>query len=269
MDEWWQVVLLGAIEGVTEFLPISSTAHLLLASRLLSFQHSRGGAFEIAIQFGAVLAVVGYYTRELRDQACSLRSDPLTRRLWLGIAVACLPAFVVGLALRDVIKAVLFASPIVIAGALIGGGIALLLVERRPGRAPTTGHLREVSLPQALTIGLVHALAVVPGVSRSGAAIVGGLLAGLDRRTATTFSFYLAIPTLGAATGLELVAVLRHVTPEEAAIVLLGTAVSLAVSRGSIGWLLGYVGSRSFIPFGIYRIALGLAVLGLSIAGLL
>jgi undecaprenyl-diphosphatase len=267
--DWWQVLLLGIVEGVTEFLPISSTAHLLITSQLLGFQHSQGGAFEIAIQFGAVLAVIGYYARELGSQARALRHDPLTRQLWLGVAVACLPAMLAGLALRNVIKAVLFASPVVIAWALIAGGVVFLLVERRPIRPPATSHLRKVSLRQAFGIGLVQALALVPGVSRSGAAIVGGLLAGLDRRTATAFSFYLAIPTLGGATLVELWGALSQLDPLVARDFVLGTLVALVVSWLSIGWLLRYVSAHSFTPFAIYRILIGLVILGLHAGGVL
>lgn len=269
MVDWWPVVLLGIVEGLTEFLPISSTAHLLLTSHLLGFQHSQGGAFEIAIQFGAVLAVIGYYARELGHQARALRHDPLTRQLWLGVAIAFLPVLIVGLALRDMIKTVLFTSPVIIAWALIAGGVVFLLVERRPPGPSMTSHLYKVSPRQALAIGLIQVLALVPGVSRSGAAIVGGLLAGLDRRTATAFSFYLAIPTLGGATLVELGGALSQLDPLVARDFVLGTLVALVVSWLSIGWLLRYVSTHSFTPFAIYRILLGLAILALHAGGVL
>jgi undecaprenyl-diphosphatase len=269
VSDWWQIVLLGIVEGLTEFLPVSSTAHLLLAAQFLGFQNSQGGAFEIAIQFGAVLAVVGYYARDLVDQARAVRHDPLTRQFWLAIAIACAPAALIGFALRDVIKGVLFGSPVVIAWALILGGIVFLLVERWPARPPTTAHLRKVSLGQAVAVGLIQTLALVPGVSRSGAAIVGGMLTGLDRRTATAFSFYLAIPTLGGATLFELAHAVQHLAPGEIARFALGTVVALVVSWLSIGWLLRYVAANSFVPFAIYRIALGVLVLGLHAGGLL
>lgn len=267
MIEWWQVVVLGLIEGLTEFLPVSSTAHLLIAGQLLGFRHSQGGAFEIAIQFGAVLAVLGYYGRNLLKQARVVGHDPLTRQLWLGIAVAAVPVLLVGLALRDVVKAVLFASPIVIAWALILGGVVFVLVERRSAAGPVTSDLRKVSPRQALGIGLVQVVALVPGISRSGAAIIGGMLTGLDRATATAFSFYLAIPTLGAATALELIGALTRLEGAELALFMVGTAVSFLVSWASIGWLLRYVSRNSFVPFAIYRIALGLIILGLVGAG--
>jgi undecaprenyl-diphosphatase len=266
VNEWLQVIILGIVEGVTEFLPISSTAHLLLTSRVLGFEHSQGGSFEIAIQFGAVLAVIGFYSRDLLAQLRGLRHDPDVRQLWLGILVAFLPAALFGLALHQLIKTVLFATPLVYAATLIGGGIIFLLVDRRHTTANTT-HLRKVTLRQALAIGLAQTVALVPGVSRSGAAIVGGLLAGLDRRTATAFSFYLAIPTLGAATGIELVQTAGSVDATRLGYLLLGTAVSFVVSWLCIGWLLRYVGSHSFAPFAIYRIVLGLVLVGLVLAG--
>jgi undecaprenyl-diphosphatase len=266
VSEWVQILVLGIVEGLTEFLPVSSTAHLLLASRLLGFEHSQGGSFEVAIQFGAVLAVIGYYARDLLAQARQIRHDPLTQQLWLGVAVAFAPAAIVGLALNGLIKAVLYPAPLVYAATLIVGGIIFLIVDRRHG-PPHTFHLRKVSLRQALAIGLAQTVALVPGVSRSGAAIVGGLLAGLDRRTATAFSFYLAIPTLGAATAMDLGQIVGTLAPVQIGYVLFGTAVSFAVSWLSIGWLLRYVGGHTFAPFAIFRIALGLLIVVLVVAG--
>jgi undecaprenyl-diphosphatase len=269
VNEWLQVLILGIVEGLTEFLPISSTAHLLIVGRLIGFQGSEGGSFEIAIQLGAVLAVVGYYARDLAAQARALPRDPLVRQFWFGIAVAFLPAAIVGLALYEVIKAVLFTSPVVIALALIIGGVVFIVVERRPGPPPVTCDLRKISLRQALGIGLAQTVALVPGVSRSGAAIIGGLLSGLDRRTATAFSFYLAIPTLGGATLVEMTNALRTLAPTQIGYFVVGALVSAVVSWLSIGWLLRYVGGHSFVPFGVYRIALGLAILGLVAVGVL
>jgi undecaprenyl-diphosphatase len=269
VNEWLQVLILGIVEGLTEFLPISSTAHLLIAGRLIGFQGSEGGSFEIAIQLGVVLAVVGYYARDLAAQARALPRDPLVRQFWLGIGVAFLPAAIVGLALYELIKAVLFTSPVVIALALIVGGVVLIVVERRPGPPPVARDLRKISLRQALGVGLAQTVALVPGVSRSGAAIVGGLLSGLDRRTATAFSFYLAIPTLGGATLIEMTNALRTLAPSEIGYFVVGALVSAVVSWLSIGWLLRFVGGHSFVPFGVYRIALGLAILGLVAVGVL
>ncbi len=265
-NAWLDVVVLGTVEGITEFLPISSTGHLLVTSDLLGFTNSIGGTFEIFIQFGAVLAVLMYYARDLGAQARALPTSAAVRRFWLGIIIAFLPAAAVGLALRDWIKLLLFTSPTVIAWALIIGGIVLLIVERLPHR-PTVREERAITLWQALSIGLAQVLALIPGVSRSGATIVGGMLSGLDRRTATAFSFYLALPTLGAATLVDLLSNVDQLTPGDLARLALGTITSLIVAWFAIGWLLRYVANHSFMAFGLYRIGAGLIMLVLVAAG--
>ncbi len=259
--DWLKVILLGIIEGVTEFLPISSTGHLLIASNLLRFRQDTGGTFEIVIQLGAILAVVGYYLRDLLTQARAVRHDPAVRRFWLAVVVAFLPAALVGILLRGWIKTVLFGSPTVIAWSFIVGGVVLIAAERLPRPAATATTVTGVTLPQALAIGVAQVLALVPGVSRSGASIVGGLFAGLDRRTATAFSFYLAIPTLGAATLLDLISSLDQLTQDEAAQLLLGGIVAFIVAWAALGWLLRYVASHTLVAFGFYRIVAGLFVL--------
>ncbi len=264
---WGIVVILGIVEGLTEFLPISSTAHLLIVADLLGFQDSIGGTFEIFIQLGAILAVVAYYASDLLVQARSLSTSATTRRFWIAIVLAFLPAAVVGLALHSWIKQVLFASPSVIAWALILGGIVLIVIERLSKRAPTTQDVEQVSFGQALGIGIAQMLALVPGVSRSGASIVGGKLGGLDRRTATAFSFYLSIPTLGAATLVDLLGSLDQISGSDIGRLLLGAVVSGVVAWISIGWLLRYVAGHSFVAFGIYRIVVGALVLALVAAG--
>ncbi len=266
---WANVLILGVVEGVTEFLPISSTGHLLIASNLLGFQHSIGGTFEIFIQLGAVLAVVGFYVHDLLAQARAVRSDPATRRFWLGIVVAFLPAAVVGLLLRDWIKAALFTSPTVIAWSLIAGGLVLVVVEALPRGPSTTQDVRRVSLGQSLGVGVAQVLALLPGVSRSGASIVGGMFAGMDRRTATAFSFYLAIPTLGAGTVVDLLGSLDQITASDIGRLAVGTVTTMAVAWASISWLLRYVANHSFVVFGIYRIIAGVVVLLCVAAGVL
>jgi undecaprenyl-diphosphatase len=226
MDEWLKAAFLGVVEGVTEFLPISSTGHLLIASRLIHFQESLGGTFEVFIQFGAVLAVLGFYAGDLIAQASSLSREPRTRYFWLMIVVAFLPAAVAGLLLRDWIKGVLFTSPMVVAWAFIVGGIVLVGVELLPHRPARTHELMAVTWRQAVTIGLAQVFALVPGVSRSGASIVGALLVGLDRPSATAFSFYLAIPTLGAATLYELARSVSTLKQSDIGYLLLGTVAA-------------------------------------------
>ena len=260
MRIWWQVITLGVVEGVTEFLPISSTAHLLITADLLRFQNDIGGTFEIFIQLGAILAVVGYYARDLIQQARALPSSRTVQRFWLGIVLAFIPAAVVGLLLRKWIKAVLFASPTVIARSLIIGGIVLIAVERWP-RRPTMHEAEQITPLQALGIGIAQVFALIPGVSRSGASIVGGLWAGLDRRAATAFSFYLAIPTLGAATIVDLLGSINQLAAGDVARLAVGTLVSFVVAWLSIAWLLRYVANHSFVAFGIYRIVAGIVIL--------
>ncbi len=258
---WLQVVMLGIVEGLTEFLPISSTAHLLITSDLIAFQHSIDGTFEVFIQLGAVLAVVGFYARDLLAQARAIPTSAETRRFWLGIIIAFLPAVVVGILLRDWVKAVLFENNSVIALSLIIGGIIFIVVENLPQRTITASELSHISFRQAFATGCAQVLALVPGVSRSGASIVGGMFAGLNRSTATAFSFYLAIPTLGGATVLDLLLSIDKLDADDLGRLLLGMVISGIVAWLSIGWLLRYVASNSFVPFGIYRILAGIVIL--------
>ena len=266
---WVSVAILGIVEGITEFLPISSTGHLLIVADLLRFEGSIGGTFEIFIQLGAVLAVIAYYARDMFGQVRTVGTDPNVRRLWLSILAAFMPAAVIGLLLRDWIKSVLFESPSLIAWSLIIGGIALIIVEKRPKRTATTRSLEQITLRQAIAIGFIQVLALIPGVSRSGASMVGGILGGLDRKTATAFSFYLAIPTLGAATIVDLLGSLDLITSADIARLAVGALVAMAVAWWCIAWLLRYVSNHSFVAFGVYRIVAGIVILGLVMAGIL
>jgi undecaprenyl-diphosphatase len=269
LDDLLKAAILGVVEGITEFLPISSTGHLLVASSLLRFGGSAGGTFEIFIQFGAVLALFAYYARDLLAHAAAIPRDSRVRRFWLYILLAFLPAAVAGVLLRGWIKAVLFVSPALIAASLIVGGLLLIAAERLPRRPIVTDRAEAVTARQALLIGMAQVLALVPGVSRSGASIVGGMLAGLDRAAATRFSFYLAIPTLGSATLFELATSLRDLRSGDALLLLVGTIVAMVIAFLSIGWLLRYVQHNSFLPFGIYRIVAGLVVLALLQIGVI
>jgi undecaprenyl-diphosphatase len=272
-SDWWQVIILGVVQGLTEFLPISSTAHLLIAADLIGFKNSIGGTFEIAIQFGTVISVIAYYIVDLLSQLNALlgRSTPAAtaaaRRLWIAVAVAFLPAAIIGIAFRKLIKQVLFDSPLTIAAALIIGGVIFLVIELLPRRAVRTSELDTITTRQALGVGVAQIFALVPGTSRSGSSIVGGLLAGLDRRTATAFSFYLSIPVLGAATLVDLLGSLSLIQPGDWGRLLLGTVVAMIVGWMSIDWLLRYVARNSFISFGIYRIIAGVVILALVFVG--
>lgn len=259
LADLWRAVVLGIVEGVTEFLPISSTGHLIIASDLLNFQGSMGGTFEIFIQLGAVLAVVWYYRQDLWQQARAVPHDRSVQRFWLNVVIAFVPAAGIGFFLHDWIKDRLF-NPVVVAAALIGGGMLLLLIERRDHSAGTPS-IYDVTPKQALGIGLAQILALIPGASRSATTIIGGLLTGLDRSTATNFSFYLAIPTLGLATVFDLLASLDQITRGDALNLLVGTAVSFVVALLAIGWLLRYIARNDFKIFGYYRIIFGLIVL--------
>jgi undecaprenyl-diphosphatase len=262
LSELIKVIILGIVEGVSEFLPISSTGHLIVAGALLDFQGSMDGTFEIFIQLGAVIAVLVYYRRELFLQMRRIPTDRQTQIFWLGILIAIVPAGIAGFLLRDWIKAVLF-TPGVVAISLILGGIIFLLTEMRPPppEEVTTEDPIRVSIRQAIIIGLAQTVALIPGVSRSGASIVGAMQAGLNRRAATQFSFYLAIPTLGGATIVELISSLDEISADELGTLMLGMVVSGVVAWLSIDWLLRYISNNTFVVFGYYRIVIGLLIL--------
>ena len=271
MSEWFKVIILGIVEGITEFLPISSTGHLIVTTAILNFQNSLNGSFEIFIQLGAVLAVLFYYGRDLLQQARTLPADQNVQRFWIAILIAIVPAGILGFLFRDYVKAVLF-HPVVVALSLIIGGVLFLLIERRPTGPKQTGDVQvapSITLRQAIIIGVAQTMALIPGVSRSGASIIGGMQAGLDRRTATQFSFYLALPTLGGATLVEMAGILHEISTSDLLMLLLGAAVSGVVAWLAIDWLLRYVSQNSFIAFGYYRIVAGALILLMAAVGLL
>jgi undecaprenyl-diphosphatase len=269
MTDLIKAVILGIVEGITEFLPISSTGHLIVAAELLDFRPELRGTFEIFIQFGAVVAVVLYYRVLLVQRAKAAISDPNARRFWLVLFIACVPAGLLGVFFLDQIKAVLF-NPTVVAISLIVGGIIFLVIERRDtAHKPAVTDVAQITFRQAGIIGLAQTLSVIPGVSRSGASIVGGLLGGLDRRTATEFSFFLAIPMLGSATLYDLFRSLDVLQSDDLLYLLVGAVVSGIVAWLSIGWLLRFVSRNSFLWFGYYRILAGVVILALVAAHLL
>jgi len=259
MPDGLKAIVLGLVEGITEFLPISSTGHLILVADLLRFHNQAAPTFEIVIQLGAVLAIVWFYRRDLWAQLCALPSDPSAQRLWFNILLAFLPVGGVGLALHTWIKAALF-SPGVVAISLIVGGAALVWIERKP-RDAQIHSLHGIGWRQATAIGLTQVAALIPGVSRSAASIIGGLLVGLDRETATVFSFYLALPTLGLATVFDLLASLDRLAVNDVLLMVVGLAVSFVTAFLVVGWLLRYVANHDLRLFGYYRVAAGLATL--------
>jgi len=252
---WLQVVILGILEGLTEFIPVSSTGHLILMQTALGFEGPPGQVFEVAIQIGAIMAVVVLYFRKLLDVLLGLPRDPAARHFAMAILLAFLPAAIVGVLAHGFIKAVLF-SPWVVAVSLIAGGIAILVIERmRPVAAYHS--VERLPLLRALAIGGMQCLAMIPGVSRSGATIMGALLLGVDRRTAAEFSFFLAIPTMFGATVYDLYKNRDVLDFGDAAIIGLGLAVAFLAALLVVRAVVGFVARHGFAPFAWYRIALG------------
>jgi undecaprenyl-diphosphatase len=260
MDLILTIILLGIVEGVTEFIPVSSTGHLILAGELLGYDAARWAVFNIVIQLGAILAVIVLYWRTFWAVLIGLiRRQPESWRFLRNVAVGFLPSAVVGLILIDRIEAML-GSPLTVAWALLLGGIAILAIERTAPQGHEKG-VADISLVKALGIGLIQCLAMVPGVSRSGATILGGLSLGVERRTAAEFSFFLAVPTMLGATTLALVKHRDDLGAATPAGIALGFAVSFVVALVVIRWFIGIVSRRGFAPFGWYRIAVGGAAL--------
>ncbi len=263
-----KVIILGIVEGLTEFLPISSTGHLIVASALLDFRNALGGTFEIFIQLGAVVAVIIFFRAELLKQVATVSSDKGVQRLWLNIAIAFIPAAALGFIFNDKITEILF-RPTVVAVSLIVGGLIFLLVERRPAQPVQTVSLETMTPRQALAVGISQITALIPGVSRSGSTIVGGMLFGLDRAVATKFSFYLAIPTLGIASIYSLVKELDTIQSGDWINLIVGAVVSGIVAWIAVRWLLNYIARNNFVVFGYYRILAGIIIISLVIINVL
>ncbi len=251
--------ILGVIEGLTEFIPVSSTGHILLAGYFLGF-HSTGKAFEVLIQLGAILAILAVYFRRLVELARALPSDAKARRFVAAVLIAFLPAVVVGVLLHDFIKTVLFETPTLIALMLILGGIVLLWVDRRPER-PRYTDVMDFPLPMALKIGLVQCLAMVPGVSRSGATIVGALLLGADKRSAAEFSFFLSMPTMAGAFAYDLYKNRDALSMDDATVIAIGFVCAFVAAVLVVSRLLDFVSRRGYRIFGWWRIVVGAAAL--------
>ena len=262
----WQVILLGLIEGLTEFLPVSSTGHLLLAGHFLGFE-SPGKTFEVLIQLGAILAILSVYAAKLIRLLLDLPSDARTRRFVLGVLVAFLPAAVIGSLFHKYIKGVLFESPLLVCTSLIVGGVVLLAVDRMRLQ-PRYHDVMDYPLPLAFVVGLAQCLAMVPGVSRSGATIVAALLLGTDKRSATEFTFFLAMPTMAGAFAFDLYKNWAILAPEDVKSIALGFVVSFIAGVVVVRFLLDFVSRHGFAPFAWWRIVVGgmglgaLAVLG-------
>ncbi len=252
--------LLGIVQGLTEFLPISSTAHLLLGGRLLGHEDP-DGVFTVMIQLGAVLALMWLYREKIVGVIVGLPSSAESRRFALMVLIAFVPALFVGAFLSDFVKTVLYQSPKIIATAFIAGGIVMLLVE---GRQPvvTVQEADQTPLGRAFAIGVCQAVAVIPGVSRSGATIVGGRMLGLGSKAAAEFSFFLAMPTITAAFVHDFLEVRGRLAPERAVEIAIGFVMAFLAALVVVKPFLRYVARSGFAPFAWYRIAAGVAIFG-------
>jgi undecaprenyl-diphosphatase len=260
----FQAAILGVVQGITEFLPVSSTAHLRLGEQLIGYDDP-DGVFTVMIQLGSILAIVALYWSKIVRIAGSLLSRGDARRFAAAIAVATLPALVAGALFSDYVKGVLYESPAVFAAAFIIGGIVMLVVERtRP--APSIEDAEQTPMLRAFGVGLCQMVALVPGVSRSGATIVGGMAMGLDRAAAAEFSFFLAMPTMAAAFAHDLLEVRNQLSPDRAAEIAIGLVAAFIASLVVIKPFLLFVRRSGFAPFAWYRIAVG-ALIFAAIAG--
>ncbi|MCS7025613.1 MAG: undecaprenyl-diphosphate phosphatase [Bryobacteraceae bacterium] len=255
----WKTLLMGVIEGLTEFLPISSTGHLILAGSLLGFANEKGEVFEIFIQSGAMLAVLVAYRERFRRVLSGVWKDPSCQRFVLNLALAFLPAAIAGLAFGKAIKSQLF-KPLPVALAFILGGLLILWAEKRK-HSIRVSQVDEMCWLDALKVGCAQCLALIPGTSRSGATILGGLLFGLSRPAATEFSFFLAVPTLTAAGAYDLYKHRHLLSRSDLAVFGLGALAAFLSAYLCVRWLLRYVSSHDFSLFAWYRIAFGLLVL--------
>ncbi|MCY7338503.1 MAG: undecaprenyl-diphosphate phosphatase [Sphingomonas bacterium] len=254
------VIILGIVEGLTEYLPVSSTGHLILATELLGFKADQWALFNIAIQPGAILAIVVLYWRTFRDVLIGLwQREHSAFTFTRNLLIAFVPAVVLGLALGDQIE-LLLGNAVVVAWALIIGGIAILVVEKL-ARPRESGGVARLALKQSLVIGLVQCLAMVPGVSRSGATILGAMAMGVDRKTAAEFSFFLAVPTLTGATVLQLAKHHAEIEPGMTGHILLGALVSFVVAVVVVKAFVAIIQRFGFAPFAWYRIVAGIAAL--------
>ena len=260
-----KALILGIVEGLTEFLPVSSTGHLILAGDLLDFNDERGKLFEIVIQCGAILAVCWEYRAKILAVLGGMGSQPAARRFVLNIAIAFMPLAVLGFAFGKTIKAYLF-QPVPVALAFIVGGFIILWAERRE-HSITVQSVDDIGWRDALKLGFAQALALIPGTSRSGATIIGGLFFGLSRKASTEFSFFLAIPTLFAASAYQLYKERALLSMDDIGMWAVGFIAAFASAFLCVRWLLRYIATHDFTIFAWYRIAFGLVVLATAWSG--
>lgn len=264
-----KAAIMGIVEGLTEFLPISSTGHLILAGALLGFDDEKAKVFDIAIQTGAIFAVMLVYWQKIRSTLLALPTDKQAQQFALNVLVAFIPAVILGLLFGKAIKANLF-TPTVVASTFILGGFIILWAEARHKNKPSATRVHDVdamTVGDAIKVGLVQCLAMIPGTSRSGATIIGGMLLGLSRKAATDFSFFLAMPTLVGAGVYSLYKERALLSLADVPVFAVGLLFSFLSAWLCIRWLLHYISSHSFVPFAWYRIAFGLLVLATAKMG--
>lgn len=261
MPDWLSAIILGLIEGLTEFIPVSSTGHLLLVGHFMGFK-SPGNTFQVLIQLGAILAITGAYFGRLWNLLTKAPSDPGSRRFILGVFLAFLPAVFVGVLAHDFIKTVLYESPLLVCITLITGGFALLALDRMK-LEPRYTDVSQYPLKTAFIIGLFQCLALVPGVSRSGATIAGALLLKCDKRSAAEFSFFLAMPTMAGAFAYDLYKNIDKLDTNDMGLIGLGFLAALISGVFVVRTVLDFITKHGFAPFAWWRIAVGLVGLGL------
>ncbi|MDT8999005.1 undecaprenyl-diphosphate phosphatase [Paucibacter sp. APW11] len=259
-------VIMGIVEGLTEFLPVSSTGHLILTGSLLGLHDEKSKVFDVAIQTGAIFAVILVYWQRLRDTAAGIFSEARSQRFALNVLVGFLPAAVIGVVAYKAIKAHLF-NPLVVAGAFIVGALIILMVERRKNPVVRIQTVDDMSVVDALKVGLVQCLGMIPGTSRSGATIIGGMLLGLSRKAATDFSFFLAIPTLIGAGAYSMFKARALLSMADLPLFTVGLISSFLSAWLCVRWLLRYIATHSFVAFAWYRIAFGIVVLVTAYTG--
>jgi undecaprenyl-diphosphatase len=272
-----KALILGVVEGLTEFLPVSSTGHLIVAGSLLNFTDEHAKTFDVVIQLGAILAVCWEFRRRIGSVVTGLPSRPEARRFTLNVIIATIPAVVLGLLLEKSIKAALF-SPVPVAFALVVGGVVILWAEaRQRAQAREGGQARvarvtsvdDLSAMDALKVGLAQCFALIPGTSRSGSTIIGGMLFGLDRRVATEFSFFLAIPVMFGATAYELYKDWHLLSVDALGVFAIGFVAAFVSAFLCVRWLLHYIAGHDFTAFAWYRIGFGLLILLVGYSGAL
>jgi undecaprenyl-diphosphatase len=272
-ESYLTAVILGIVEGLTEFLPISSTGHLILAGGLLGYHSEKAKVFEIVIQTGAMLAIVWEYRRRFFGVATSAFSDRASQRFLINLIVAFIPAGIMGLAFNTLIKSYLFFA-VPVALAFIIGGVIILWVERARGdgqqaRVDRVVNVDDMTWQDALKVGIAQTFALIPGTSRSGATIIGGMLFGLSRKVATEFSFFLAVPTLVAAGGYSLIKHRALLSADDIGFFAVGSLTAFVSAFVCVRWLLRYIATHDFTVFAWYRIAFGLVILATSYAGVI